>query len=82
MKDGVVAAIEVMEPYELRYVYGYDRAAGLKYADTRRLEVLNADIDQATERIIGNYMSQMMGDDPTQASDGAYSIDGMEQVGQ
>lgn len=81
MKDGVVAAIEVMEPYELRYVYGYDRAAGLKYADTRRLEVLNADIDQATERIIGNYMSQMMGDDPTQASDGAYSIDGMEQVG-
>lgn len=35
MKDGVVAAIEVMEPYELRYVYGYDRAAGLKYADNQ-----------------------------------------------
>lgn len=39
MKDGVVAAIEIMEPYELRYVYGYDRAVGLESANTKRLEV-------------------------------------------
>lgn len=42
---------------------------------------MNAVLIKRTERIIGNYMSQMMGDDPTQASDGAYSIDGMERIG-
>lgn len=81
IKDGAVAAIEIMEPYELRYVYGYDRAAGLESANAKRLEVLNTDLYQAAERTIGNYMNGIMGDDPTQASYGEYSIDSMEQVG-
>lgn len=39
IRDGVVAAIEMTEPYELRYVYGYDRAAGLQAANKRREEL-------------------------------------------
>lgn len=34
--DGKVAAIEMTEPYELRYVYGYDRDAGLQYTAEQR----------------------------------------------
>ena len=36
INDGVVVAIEMMEPYELRYVYGYDRDAGLARAVENR----------------------------------------------
>ena len=36
LQDGVVAAIEMVEPYELRYVYGYDRDRGLAQADANR----------------------------------------------
>lgn len=36
IKDGKVAALEIIEPYELRHVYGYDRDAGLQYANVKR----------------------------------------------
>lgn len=36
LQDGVVAAVEMTEPYELRYVYGYDRDWGLERADANR----------------------------------------------
>ena len=36
LKDGTVAAIEISSPYELRYVYGYDRDAGLETANANR----------------------------------------------
>ena len=36
LRDGAVAAIEMMEPYELRYVYGYDRDWGLERANANR----------------------------------------------
>lgn len=36
LRDGKVAAVELISPYELRYVYGYDRDAGLRYAGERR----------------------------------------------
>lgn len=36
LRDGKVAAVELISPYELRYVYGYDRDAGLQYAGERR----------------------------------------------
>lgn len=36
IRGGKVAAIELIEPFELRYVYGYDRDAGLQQADERR----------------------------------------------
>lgn len=37
LRDGKVIAIEIIEPYELRYVYGYDREAGLQYVQDRRM---------------------------------------------
>ena len=36
LQNGVVAAVELTEPYELRYVYGYDRDWGLAQADAKR----------------------------------------------
>lgn len=36
IKDGIITSIEIAEPFELRYVYGYDRVAGLQYADEKR----------------------------------------------
>lgn len=36
IKSGKIVAIEIIEPFELRHVYGYDRDAGLKYTDQRR----------------------------------------------
>ncbi len=36
LQDGKVAAIEMVNPYELRYVYGYDREAGLQKANANR----------------------------------------------
>ncbi len=36
IKSGKVVTIEIIEPFELRHVYGYDRDAGLQYADERR----------------------------------------------
>lgn len=36
IKGGKIAAIEVIEPYELRHVYGYDRDAGLRYTEEQR----------------------------------------------
>lgn len=40
MKDYAIAAIEIIEPYELRHVYGYDREAGLQYTEDKRGEIL------------------------------------------
>ncbi len=40
MKDGRIAAMESIEPYELRHVYGYDREAGLQYTEDKRGEIL------------------------------------------
>lgn len=37
--DGKVSAIEIISPYELRYVYGYDRGEGLRIADNMRAEL-------------------------------------------
>ena len=36
LRDGAVAAIEIASPYELRYVHGYDRDAGLETANANR----------------------------------------------
>lgn len=36
IKSGKIVAIEIIEPFELRHVYGYDRDAGLQYTDERR----------------------------------------------
>jgi len=36
IKGGKVVAIEVIEPYELRHVYGYDRDAGLQYTERKK----------------------------------------------
>lgn len=36
MNDGKIVSIEVTSPFELRYVYGYDREAGLRIANERR----------------------------------------------
>lgn len=36
IKGGRVVAIEMVEPYELRHVYGYDRDAGLQYTEEQR----------------------------------------------
>ena len=36
LRDGAVEAIEMVEPYELRYVYGYDRDWGLERANANR----------------------------------------------
>lgn len=36
IRDGIVASIVMAEPYELRYVYGYDRDAGIQYANAQR----------------------------------------------
>lgn len=36
IKEGKVVAIEMIEPYELRYVYGYDREAGLNCTQQQR----------------------------------------------
>lgn len=36
IKDDKVAAIEIIEPYELRHVYGYDRDAGLQQVNEMR----------------------------------------------
>ena len=47
-RDGVVAAIEMAEPYELRYVYGYDREAGLARADTARAALREGSPDYDT----------------------------------
>lgn len=36
VKDSEVVAIEMMQPFELRHVYGYDRDAGLQYTEEQR----------------------------------------------
>lgn len=36
IKDGIVAAIEMVEPFELRYVYGFDCEAALQKANENR----------------------------------------------
>ena len=36
IKSGKIVAIEIIEPFELRHVYGYDRDSGLQYTDQRR----------------------------------------------
>lgn len=36
IKSGKIVAIEIIEPFELRHVYEYDRDAGLQYTDERR----------------------------------------------
>lgn len=36
IKNGKVAAIEMIRPFELRYVYGYDRDAGLQHTAEKR----------------------------------------------
>ncbi|HZJ76773.1 MAG TPA: hypothetical protein VFC70_03585 [Oscillospiraceae bacterium] len=36
IKDGKVVAIEIVQPFELRHVYGYDRDAGLQYTEEQR----------------------------------------------
>lgn len=41
IKDGKVASIEMMNPFELRYVYGYDGDAGLQYANEKRSELVD-----------------------------------------
>ncbi len=38
LQEGKVTSVEVMNPFELRYVYGYDRQAGLDDADAKRAE--------------------------------------------
>ncbi len=37
---GEITCIELVEPYELRYVYGFDREVGLRRAADRRTELL------------------------------------------
>lgn len=36
IKDRMVVAIEIVQLFELRHVYGYDRDAGLQYAEEQR----------------------------------------------
>lgn len=36
IRDGIIVAIEMVEPFELRYVYGYDREVGLQQANENR----------------------------------------------
>ncbi len=36
IKDKGIIAIEIIEPFELRHVYGYDRDAGLRYTENQR----------------------------------------------
>lgn len=36
IKDGKVTAIELINPFELRQVYGYDREVGLQYTEEQR----------------------------------------------
>lgn len=36
IKNGKVAAIEIIQPFELRHVYGYDRDTGLQYSEEQR----------------------------------------------
>lgn len=36
LREGKIVAVEMIEPYELRYVYGYDRDAGLRYTEQQR----------------------------------------------
>lgn len=36
IKDGKVTAVEIIQPFELRHVYGYDRDAGLQFAEEQR----------------------------------------------
>ena len=36
IKEGKVVSIEMISPFELRYVYGYDREAGLQYVEEQR----------------------------------------------
>lgn len=40
MKDGTVVAIELVEPFELRYVYGFDREMALQKADENRESIV------------------------------------------
>jgi len=39
--NGTVAAVEMTEPFELRYVNGYDRDTGLQLANEKRAEALS-----------------------------------------
>ncbi len=39
--NGTVSAVEMTEPFELRYVYGCDRDSGLQLANERRAELLS-----------------------------------------
>lgn len=39
--NGVVSAVEMTEPFELRYVYDYDRDTGLQLANEKRAELLS-----------------------------------------
>jgi len=36
IRNGKIAAIEAISPFELRHVYGYDREAGLQYTEEQR----------------------------------------------
>lgn len=36
IRDGIIVAVEMVEPFELRYVYGYDREVGLQQATENR----------------------------------------------
>lgn len=38
IRDGMIVAVEMVEPFELRYVYGYDREVGLQQANENRSE--------------------------------------------
>lgn len=40
MRDGTVVAIELVEPFELRYVYGFDREMALQKADENRESIV------------------------------------------
>lgn len=39
IKGSKVVAIEMIEPYELRHVYGYDRNAGLQHTEEQRKKI-------------------------------------------
>ncbi len=39
--NGIVSAVEMTEPFELRYVYGYDRDSGLQLTNEKRVKLLS-----------------------------------------
>lgn len=40
VKDGIIVAIEMVEPFELRYVYGFNRDAALQKANENRESII------------------------------------------